>query len=166
MPEEMKSECVELSMTACEKFANNYEVNQVNSLFCHIRFLGRCYLIYLTYTNDLILSLCILRFFFFFFTGRCLPFGLIRPRRERLKRQWIKSMAFIGMWWLVKVLALKSDTKQRICSTCFLPAMLALLLGSALKIVSPSEQKLKSMSVWDQSHLDGYYFPLSTSISN
>lgn len=27
MPEEMKSECVELSMTACEKFANNYEVN-------------------------------------------------------------------------------------------------------------------------------------------
>lgn len=27
MSEEMKSECVELSMTACEKFANNYEVN-------------------------------------------------------------------------------------------------------------------------------------------
>lgn len=38
MPEEMKSECVELSMTACEKFANNYEVNQVNSPGCHIRF--------------------------------------------------------------------------------------------------------------------------------
>ncbi|XP_031619748.1 dynein light chain 4, axonemal [Contarinia nasturtii] len=25
MPEEMKLECVELSMTACEKFQNNYE---------------------------------------------------------------------------------------------------------------------------------------------
>lgn len=30
MPEEMRSECVELSMTACEKFANNYEVNELH----------------------------------------------------------------------------------------------------------------------------------------
>lgn len=33
MPEEMKIECVELSMTACEKYTTNYEVNFVQSIF-------------------------------------------------------------------------------------------------------------------------------------
>lgn len=46
MVEEMKSECVELSITACEKFATNYEVNFFLFLFIQKRVLFSNFCVY------------------------------------------------------------------------------------------------------------------------
>lgn len=68
MIEEMKTDCIELSITACEKFAANYEVKNI--------------LFMVNVEAD-----------FYLIKIQC----LFRWRQKPLKMQWIKSLEHFGM---------------------------------------------------------------------
>lgn len=110
MIDEMRAECVELSITACEKFTANYEVSPTCNTVEKIKILRQ---------------------------GGFHYYWFVRWNRWRLnlsKRQWTRSLALIGMWLLVRVLASKCLMKRRIFCICISAATWRLLCGSVRKM--------------------------------
>lgn len=103
MREEMRNEVVELTVSACEKFASNYEV------FPEREFLRA--------QNIMIF----------------LIFNLCRQLLVLSRIIWTRSLASIGMLWSARGLALRSPTKPKTYSIYSLAAIWPLYSGSALE---------------------------------
>lgn len=78
MSDEMRGECVELSITACEKFGGNYEVSATSFKKQNVR------------ESTLILEYVILPFICWLDVGNSWQLN-------QSKRQWTKNSAPIGM---------------------------------------------------------------------